>query len=186
MSSGRTTSVLVAVLAVCAALPATASASGSSSSAGGVVFVETPKIAKVACVKRCATRKRLQGGSTARISGSSLGQASTAIFHGSNGADDDVRARVKPLGARRARARVPPRASAIHARRATAAATQASLRPDIERFRQRRATAAARRPVRRVDARHETAARLRDAVRVATATAAAVEHHVLRQVHRRR
>ena len=98
------------MLAVCAALPATASASGSSSSAGGVVFVETPKIAKVACVKRCATRKRLQGGSTARISGSSLGQASTAIFHGSNGADDDVRARVKPLGARRARARVPKNA----------------------------------------------------------------------------
>jgi hypothetical protein len=36
----------VAVAAI-AATPATAAASGSSSTAGGVVFVETPKIAKI-------------------------------------------------------------------------------------------------------------------------------------------
>jgi murein DD-endopeptidase MepM/ murein hydrolase activator NlpD len=95
------------VLAACAALPATATASGSSSSAGGVTFVETPKIAKVACVKRCATRKRLQGGSIARISGSSLGQVSTAIFRGSRGRADDVSVTVKPRGSRRLRAPVP-------------------------------------------------------------------------------
>jgi murein DD-endopeptidase MepM/ murein hydrolase activator NlpD len=108
--TGRATSVLVAVLAACAALPAAANASGSSSSAGGIAFVETPKIAKVACVKRCATRKRLQGGSIARISGSSLGQVSIAIFQGSAGRADDVRVRVKPLDAGRLRATVPKRA----------------------------------------------------------------------------
>ncbi len=107
MPLGRATSVLVAVLATCAALPAAATASGSSSSAGGVTFVETPKIAKVACVKRCATRKRLQGGSIARISGSALGQVSTAIFRGSRGRADDVSVTVKPLDARRLRAAVP-------------------------------------------------------------------------------
>lgn len=72
-----------------------------------MTFVETPKIAKVACIKRCATRKRLQGGSTARISGSSLDQVSTAIFQGSAGRADDVRATVKPLDAHRLRATVP-------------------------------------------------------------------------------
>ena len=72
-----------------------------------MTFVETPKIAKVACVKRCATRKRLQGGSIARISGDSLGQVATAIFQGSARRADDIRVTVKPLDARRLRATVP-------------------------------------------------------------------------------
>jgi murein DD-endopeptidase MepM/ murein hydrolase activator NlpD len=109
--SGRATYVLTAVAAALVAAPATAAAdSGSTSSAGGVVFVETPKIAKVACVRRCASRKRLQGGSVVRISGRSLGQVSTAVFHGSTGSDDDVRASVKPLNGNRLRGRVPKNA----------------------------------------------------------------------------
>ncbi|HEX2071674.1 MAG TPA: M23 family metallopeptidase [Thermoleophilaceae bacterium] len=108
MPSGRSTYALSALAIVLIAAPATAAADrGSSSSAGGVMFVETPKIAKVACVKRCASHKRLQGGSTANISGGSLGQVTTAIFHGSAGSDDDVRAPVKPLNPRRLRAEVP-------------------------------------------------------------------------------
>ena len=71
------------------------------------MFVETPKIAKVACVKRCATRKRLQGGSTVRISGRSLGQVTTAVFLGTVGGQDDVRAKAQPLSAGRLRAKVP-------------------------------------------------------------------------------
>jgi murein DD-endopeptidase MepM/ murein hydrolase activator NlpD len=108
--SGRATYVLAAIAAALFAAPAAAAAGPSTSSAGGVVFVETPAIGKVACVKRCASRKRLQGGSTIRISGSSLSQVSTAIFHGSAGRRDDVRATVRPLGARRLRAKVPGRA----------------------------------------------------------------------------
>jgi murein DD-endopeptidase MepM/ murein hydrolase activator NlpD len=108
MSLGRATCVLVAFAAVLVAAPALAAGdSGSPSAAGGVMFVETPKIGKVACVKRCAARRRLQGGSTIRVSGRSLGQVSTAVFHGSVGSGDDVEAAVKPLGARRLRARVP-------------------------------------------------------------------------------
>lgn len=75
------------------------------------MFVETPKIAKVACVKGCATRKRLQAGSTVRISGRSLRQVTTAVFLGSTGSGDDVRTKVKPLDARRLRTKVP--ASAV-------------------------------------------------------------------------
>lgn len=112
MPSGLAAYVVMAVAAAVFAAPATASGgSGSTSSSGGVMFVETPKIGKVACVKRCATRKRLQGGSTVRISGRSLGQVTTAVFLGSAGRGDDVRARVKPLSARRLRATVP--ASAV-------------------------------------------------------------------------
>jgi len=107
VSLGRATYVLTAVAAALAVAPAAAAGSGSKSSAGGVVFVETPKIAEVACVKRCAARKRLQGGSTARISGRSLDQVSTAVFHGSAGTGDDVSATVKRLGARGLRAEVP-------------------------------------------------------------------------------
>jgi murein DD-endopeptidase MepM/ murein hydrolase activator NlpD len=87
--------------------PTAGASSSSPSSAGGVVFVETPAIGKVACVKRCGSGKRLQGGSTIRISGRSLSSVATAIFHGSTGGADDVRAKVRPLNARGLRARVP-------------------------------------------------------------------------------
>ena len=111
MPSGRAT---YAALAICAALaaPATASAAATDkSSAGGVVFVETPRIGKVVCVKRCAAGKRVQGGSLVRLSGRSLGDVSAAVFHGSDGDADDVRTtRVRSLGTRRARARVPKKA----------------------------------------------------------------------------
>jgi murein DD-endopeptidase MepM/ murein hydrolase activator NlpD len=75
-----------------------------------VTFVETPQIAKVACVRRCATHRRLQEGSTIRISGRSLAQVATAVFHGSAGDGDDVRSAVKPISARGLRAKVPTRA----------------------------------------------------------------------------
>ena len=74
------------------------------------MFVETPKIAKVSCVKRCASRKRPQGGSTIRISGSSLSKVQTAVFQGSAGRQDDVRTTVKPLDGRRLNAKVPKKA----------------------------------------------------------------------------
>lgn len=112
MPAGRATYVLTVVAAVLAAAPTAAAAgSGSASSTGGVTFVETPKIAKVACVKRCATHKRLQEGSTIRITGRSLDHVATAVFQGSAGGGDDVPAAVKPIGARDLRAKVP--ASAV-------------------------------------------------------------------------
>lgn len=110
MPTRRATYVLTALLAVLAAAPATAAAGPASTSTGGVTFVETPKIAKVACVKSCASRKRLQGGSTVRISGRSLGQVTTAVFLGTAGRRDNRRAKVTALNGRRVRAQVPPSA----------------------------------------------------------------------------
>jgi murein DD-endopeptidase MepM/ murein hydrolase activator NlpD len=111
MPAGRATYALAAVAAVFATAPATAvAAPADTSSPGGATFVETPKIADVACIERCATHKRLQQGSTIRITGRSLGQVATAVFQGSIGGDDDVPATVKPIGARGLRAKVPARA----------------------------------------------------------------------------
>jgi murein DD-endopeptidase MepM/ murein hydrolase activator NlpD len=108
--TGRATYALIAFLAALAIVPATAAASPSSASTGGVTFVETPKIAKVACVKSCASRKRLRAGSTMRVSGRSLGGVTSAVFLGSVGKRDDVRAKVTALNGRRVRAQVPPSA----------------------------------------------------------------------------
>jgi murein DD-endopeptidase MepM/ murein hydrolase activator NlpD len=101
-----------ALLAAGAALvPGTAVAgSGTSSSAGGVTFVETPTIDSVACKRRCASHGRLQGGSTVRISGRSLSDVTEAVFHGGSGTKDDMRTSARPRGARRLDVRVPRRA----------------------------------------------------------------------------
>lgn len=132
MPAGRATYVLTALAVALIAAPATAAAGpGSTSPAGGVMFVETPKIAKVACIERCAARKRLQGGSTARISGGSLGQVTTAVFHGSVGEQDDVRAAVKPLSAHRLRAKVPTSAVTGPISLVTTAAVASAPSPPI-------------------------------------------------------
>jgi murein DD-endopeptidase MepM/ murein hydrolase activator NlpD len=62
-------------------LPATAHA--TTSGGGGVVYAPQPTVAKVACVKNCAPKKRMQGGSTARISGQNLGAVTKVVFKGS-------------------------------------------------------------------------------------------------------
>jgi murein DD-endopeptidase MepM/ murein hydrolase activator NlpD len=105
---------LACALAVCVATAVAAAPAGAdqgSSSAGGVTFVETPAIAKVACVKGCASQRRLQGGSMARISGDSLAKVTVAIFHGTTGHGDDVKAKVKAASPKRIRVRIPRKAT---------------------------------------------------------------------------
>jgi murein DD-endopeptidase MepM/ murein hydrolase activator NlpD len=80
---------------------------GAVGSGGGAVYVAKPEISKVSCLRRCASRRRAQGGSTLKISGRSLGQAARVIFHGSFGASDDTEARVRPGSEARLNARVP-------------------------------------------------------------------------------
>ena len=110
MPTRKLACTLTACLATLAALPAGASADTASSSGGGVMFVETPKIEKVKCVRRCATSKRVQGGSTIRIAGRSLAKVTEATFYGTTGSKDDVRTKVTTLGAQRAQVRVPRKA----------------------------------------------------------------------------
>ncbi|MDQ3719736.1 MAG: peptidoglycan DD-metalloendopeptidase family protein [Actinomycetota bacterium] len=78
---------------------------------GGATYTPSPTVLKVRCAKLCASRRRLQGGSTARIDGRNLRGVRTVTFHGSVGRRDDRRVAVKPgTSTRRLRVRVPHQA----------------------------------------------------------------------------
>lgn len=47
-----------------------------------MVYAPQPTVAKVACVKDCAADKRIQGGSTARITGQNLASVTKVVFQG--------------------------------------------------------------------------------------------------------
>jgi hypothetical protein len=59
------------------------------------MYVATPKVAKVACVRHCASRSRAQGGSTIKLTGSGLSTVSKVVFGGSFGRGDDVSVKVR-------------------------------------------------------------------------------------------
>jgi murein DD-endopeptidase MepM/ murein hydrolase activator NlpD len=61
-------------------MPATAHA---GTGGGGVVYTPQPTVASVACLKNCASKHRIQGGSTAKISGQNLGGVVKVVFKGS-------------------------------------------------------------------------------------------------------
>jgi murein DD-endopeptidase MepM/ murein hydrolase activator NlpD len=95
-------------LALClGAFVPSAAAQTSGTGGGGSVFVTQPKVAKVSCLRRCATQRRAQGGSTLRIAGSGLASADEVVFHGSYGRRDDVSTPVRPGSDSRLDARVP-------------------------------------------------------------------------------
>lgn len=102
----RTACAIVACAAVTGTTAAVAGAD-SPSSAGGLAFFETPTVKKVACVRACASQRRLQGGSVVRVVGRSLSDVTAATFHGEAGPEDDVTARVRRRKPRRAVLRVP-------------------------------------------------------------------------------
>jgi len=76
-------------------------------SKGGAVYVEQPEIADVSCLRRCASGKRVQQGSTLRIAGKGFGGVDTVTFHGAPGAGDDLAVDVRSSGSRRLNAEVP-------------------------------------------------------------------------------
>ncbi len=92
-------------LAIC--LGAFAPAAAAQTTGGGGVFVAQPKVAKVSCVSRCASKRRAQGGSTVKIRGTGLASAKEVVFHGSYGTRDDVTTPVRPGSDTALRARVP-------------------------------------------------------------------------------
>src|SRR5918996_884966 len=79
----------------------------AAQTSGGGTYVAQPKVAKVSCVSRCATKHRAQGGSTLTIRGSGLASAEEVVFHGSYGERDDVSTPVRPDSDTQLRARVP-------------------------------------------------------------------------------
>src|SRR3954451_16288513 len=60
---------------------ALAPAAGASS--GGATYSPQPTVASVACVSNCAPKKRIQGGSTAKITGQNLSGVTQVVFQGS-------------------------------------------------------------------------------------------------------
>jgi murein DD-endopeptidase MepM/ murein hydrolase activator NlpD len=87
-----------------AAVGGSAQAAGSG---GGAVYVAKPEVAKVSCLRRCASRRRARGGSTLKISGRSLGEVASVVFHGSYGRSDDAAVKVRSGSETRLHARVP-------------------------------------------------------------------------------
>src|SRR3954452_11166969 len=61
-------------------MPATAHA---ATNGGGAAYMPQPTVATVACVKDCASKKRIQGGSLAKISGQNLASVTKVVFQGS-------------------------------------------------------------------------------------------------------
>lgn len=85
--------------------PAAGATKGSDG--GGAMYVEKPKVQRVTCIRRCASRRRAQGGSTVKVTGSGFSSVSRVIFHGSTGPRDDLQARVRPGNPTRLNAVVP-------------------------------------------------------------------------------
>jgi murein DD-endopeptidase MepM/ murein hydrolase activator NlpD len=83
------------------------SVQAADSGGGGAVYVAKPAITKVSCLRRCASRKRAQGGSTLKISGRSLRDVTKLVFHGSYGSSDDASVGVRSGSETRVHARVP-------------------------------------------------------------------------------
>jgi murein DD-endopeptidase MepM/ murein hydrolase activator NlpD len=71
------------------------------------MFVAQPRIAKIVCVKACASHKRAQGGSTLTLRGGSLRGVTALVFLGGHGTRDDATIPVRPTSDTTLRARVP-------------------------------------------------------------------------------
>ena len=90
-----------------AAAPAAASAQSPGGAGGGSMYVATPKVAKVTCLRKCATQKRARGGSVLKIVGTELGGVKQLTFLGSYGSGDDVTVKVRAGSDTRIQTRVP-------------------------------------------------------------------------------
>jgi murein DD-endopeptidase MepM/ murein hydrolase activator NlpD len=104
VAAGRCAGALVLSLSLLA--PSAVAQSGGSGGGGGM-YVATPKVSKVSCVRRCASRSRAQGGSTVKLTGSGLASAAKVVFNGSYGRGDDQSVLVRPRSDAALSVRVP-------------------------------------------------------------------------------
>jgi murein DD-endopeptidase MepM/ murein hydrolase activator NlpD len=87
-------------LALVGAALAPAVAQAAASAGGGVAYAPTPKVAAVKCVKNCAPKRRIQGGSAVRITGRNLDGVTRVVFKGGTTAVDDQATTVRARTAR--------------------------------------------------------------------------------------
>ena len=94
-------------LVLCAAVAAPATAAAQDGSGGGGMYVATPKVTKVTCLRSCGSKKRLRGGSVLVVTGTELAGVNQLTFNGSYGKADDVTVRVRAGSNTRVQTRVP-------------------------------------------------------------------------------
>ncbi len=92
-------------LILCALVAAPAAA--AQDSGGGTVYVATPKVTKVTCLRSCASKQRARGGSVLKVSGTALAGVTKVTYLGSYGKGDDLAVKVRAGGDHRINARVP-------------------------------------------------------------------------------
>lgn len=92
---------------VACALAAAPAAAAESSPGGGTVYVATPKVSKVTCLRKCASKQRARAGSVLRIVGSELSGVNQLTYMGSVGDGDDATVKVRAGSSTRINARVP-------------------------------------------------------------------------------
>jgi murein DD-endopeptidase MepM/ murein hydrolase activator NlpD len=93
-------------LILCAAVAAPSAASAQDSG-GGTIYVATPKVAKVTCLRKCASKHRARGGSVIKVVGSDLAGVNQLTYMGSYGKADNVTVRVRAGSDSRVQSRVP-------------------------------------------------------------------------------
>jgi murein DD-endopeptidase MepM/ murein hydrolase activator NlpD len=71
------------------------------------VYVATPNVAKVTCLRKCASKRRPRGGSVLKVLGSELAGVNKLTYLGSYGRGDDVSVKVRAGSDTRLNARVP-------------------------------------------------------------------------------
>jgi murein DD-endopeptidase MepM/ murein hydrolase activator NlpD len=103
----RDTHVAAGLLAASVGMLAPAAAAQAPSDGGGGLYVATPKVTKVTCLRRCASRSRAQGGSTIKLTGTALSTATKVSFDGSFGKSDDLAVKVRPRSDTALSVRVP-------------------------------------------------------------------------------
>jgi murein DD-endopeptidase MepM/ murein hydrolase activator NlpD len=91
---------------MCAAMTAPTGAAAQTTGGGGV-YVATPKVSKVTCLRKCASKHRSRGGSVLKVVGTELAGVSELTYLGSHGSGDDVTVKVRPGSNTRLGARVP-------------------------------------------------------------------------------
>ena len=84
-----------------------APAAAAQSSGGGTVYVATPKVSKVTCLRKCASKARARGGSMLKVTGTALASVTQVTYLGSYGSGDDATVKVRAGNDHRINARVP-------------------------------------------------------------------------------
>ena len=92
-------------LILCALVAAPAAA--AQDSGGGTVYVATPKVSNVTCLRRCASKHRARGGSVLKITGTSLAGVTEVTYLGAYGSSDNVTVKVRAGSDHRINAHVP-------------------------------------------------------------------------------